>query len=66
MNAMLEKIQINYDQLAQFSEDIAHELRTPLNNLMGQTQIMLMQSRSQQELEQLLYSHLEEYEHSVR
>ena len=62
MNAMLEKIQINYDQLAQFSEDIAHELRTPLNNLMGQTQIMLMQSRSQQELEQLLYSHLEEYE----
>ncbi|MNG60550.1 Sensor protein CzcS precursor [compost metagenome] len=62
MNAMLEKIQINYDQLARFSEDIAHELRTPLNNLMGQTQIILMQSRSQQELEQLLYSHLEEYE----
>ena len=62
MNAMLEKIQINYDQLARFSEDIAHELRTPLNNLIGQTQIMLMQSRSQQELEQLLYSHLEEYE----
>jgi two-component system, OmpR family, heavy metal sensor histidine kinase CusS len=62
MNTMLEKIQLNYQQLAQFSEDIAHELRTPLNNLMGQTQIMLMQSRSQQELEQLLYSHLEEYE----
>lgn len=62
MNRMLEKIQINYDQLARFSEDIAHELRTPLNNLMGQTQITLMHSRSQQELEQLLYSHLEEYE----
>ena len=62
MNVMLEKIQINYDELARFSADIAHELRTPLNNLMGQTQIMLMQSRSQQELEQLLYSHLEEYE----
>lgn len=62
MNAMLEKIQLNYEQLARFSEDIAHELRTPLNNLMGQTQIMLMQTRSQKELEQLLYSHLEEYE----
>lgn len=62
MNEMLDKIQIHYDQLARFSEDIAHELRTPLNNLMGQTQIMLTQSRSQQELEQLLYSHLEEYE----
>ena len=62
MNGMLEKIQINYDQLARFSEDIAHELRTPLNNLMGQTQITLMHAHSQQELEQLLYSHLEEYE----
>ena len=59
---MLEKIEINYDQLAEVYEDIAHELRAPLNNLVGQTQIMLMQSRSQQELEQLLYSHLEEYE----
>ena len=29
MNAMLEKIQLNYEQLARFSEDIAHELRTP-------------------------------------
>jgi len=48
--------------LAQFSEDIAHELRTPLNNLIGQTQITLSQPRSSGELEQLLYSHLEEYD----
>ena len=59
---MLAKIQLNYAKLSQFSEDIAHELRIPLNNLIGQTQIMLMQPRSQQVLEQLLYSHLEEYE----
>ena len=65
MNKMLEKIQANYNQLARFSEDIAHELRTPLNNLIGQTQITLMQSRSQQDLEQLLQSHLEEYEHLI-
>lgn len=62
MNEMLAKIQASYEQLARFSEDIAHELRTPLNNLMGQTQIMLMQPRQTQELEQLLDSHLEEYE----
>lgn len=62
MNEMLDKIQIGYQKLAQFSEDIAHELRTPLNNLMGQTQILLSQPRQTEELENLLYSHLEEYE----
>lgn len=62
MNEMLDKIQTNYEQLAQFSEDIAHELRTPLNNLIGQTQIALSQSREKEDLENLLYSHLEEYE----
>ena len=62
MNEMLDKIQGSYQQLAQFSEDIAHELRTPLNNLIGQTQITLSQPRSSGELEQLLYSHLEEYD----
>ncbi len=62
MNEMLDKIQQDYQKLSQFSEDIAHELRTPLNNLMGQTQILLSQSRPVEELENLLYSHLEEYE----
>ncbi|NHB64359.1 heavy metal sensor histidine kinase [Acinetobacter sp. GFQ9D192M] len=62
MNAMLDRIQQGYEQLARFSEDISHELRTPLNNLMGQTQIALSKSRSRDELENLLYSHLEEYE----
>ncbi|MEB6668414.1 heavy metal sensor histidine kinase [Acinetobacter vivianii] len=62
MNEMLDKIQQDYQKLAQFSEDIAHELRTPLNNLMGQTQILLSQPRQIEELENLLYSHLEEYE----
>lgn len=62
MNDMLARLDQSYQQLAQFSEDIAHELRTPLNNLMGQTQIVLSHSRTQQDLENLLYSHLEEYE----
>ncbi|WP_343579552.1 heavy metal sensor histidine kinase [Acinetobacter sp.] len=62
MNEMLDKIQQDYQKLAQFSEDIAHELRTPLNNLMGQTQILLSQPRQKEDLENLLYSHLEEYE----
>ncbi|WP_122901355.1 heavy metal sensor histidine kinase [Acinetobacter sp. B51(2017)] len=62
MNRMLDRLDMSYQQLARFSEDIAHELRTPLNNLIGQTQIVLSHSRTQDDLENLLYSHLEEYE----
>lgn len=62
MNDMLANIQAAYQQLARFSEDISHELRTPLNNLIGQTQILLSRSREPAELENLLYSNLEEYE----
>ncbi|HCB31278.1 MAG TPA: two-component sensor histidine kinase, partial [Acinetobacter lwoffii] len=60
MNDMLANIQAAYQQLARFSEDISHELRTPLNNLIGQTQILLSRSREPAELENLLYSNLEE------
>lgn len=66
MNEMLDKIQANYEQLSRFSEDIAHELRTPLNNLIGQTQIILSKKRDQDELENLLYSHLDEYERMTK
>lgn len=62
MNDMLSNIQSAYQQLARFSEDISHELRTPLNNLIGQTQILLSRPRQADELENLLYSNLEEYE----
>lgn len=62
MNDMLGNIQSAYQQLARFSEDISHELRTPLNNLIGQTQILLSRPREPAELENLLYSNLEEYE----
>jgi two-component system heavy metal sensor histidine kinase CusS len=36
INTMLNRIEIGYQQLNRFSEDIAHEFRTPLNNLIGQ------------------------------
>ncbi len=46
---------------ANFSADIAHEIRTPITNLVTQTEIALSQDRTQRELEDVLYSSLEEY-----
>ncbi|MCP6003054.1 two-component sensor histidine kinase, partial [Klebsiella pneumoniae] len=45
---------------------IAHEIRTPITNLVTQTEIALSQSRSPQELEEVLYSNLEEFSRMSR
>lgn len=45
----------------QFSADIAHELKTPVTNLTVQTEVALARPRSNEELENVLYSSLEEY-----
>ncbi|MCU4413302.1 heavy metal sensor histidine kinase [Acinetobacter sp. WU_MDCI_Axc73] len=66
INLMLQRIEQGYQQLNRFSENIAHEFRTPLNNLIGQTEILLSESRSTENYEDLLVSHLEEYQRLKR
>lgn len=61
-NGVLERHTIAWRQLESFNADVAHELRTPLTNLIGQTQLGLSRRRSQEELEELLGSNLEELE----
>ncbi|KFC08977.1 osmosensitive K+ channel histidine kinase [Trabulsiella guamensis ATCC 49490] len=60
-NHMIERIEDVFTRQANFSADIAHEIRTPITNLVTQTEIALSQHRTQSELEDVLYSSLEEY-----
>lgn len=60
-NDMLGRIEDGFEQLANFSADIAHELRTPVANLMTQTEVVLGQARSADEYREILYSNLEEF-----
>ncbi|XNM87403.1 histidine kinase dimerization/phospho-acceptor domain-containing protein [Escherichia coli] len=57
---MIGKIEDVFTRQANFSADIAHEIRTPITNLVTQTEIALSQDRTQRELEDVLYSSLEE------
>lgn len=66
LNQMLSRLEDGFSQLARFSEDLAHEMRTPLSNLMGYTQQTLRKARSVEEYQNLLVSHLEEYERLSR
>ena len=65
-NQMIGRIEDVFRRQANFSADIAHEIRTPITNLVTQTEIALSQSRSQQELEEVLYSNLEEFSRMSR
>ncbi|MBP0598095.1 heavy metal sensor histidine kinase [Herbaspirillum sp. LeCh32-8] len=65
-NAMLDRLHRSFEQLTQFSADLAHDLRTPLNNLMVQTQVALGKQRSFEEYQGLLSSNIEEYERLAR
>lgn len=59
-NQMLDRIEISFSRLMQFSGDLAHELRTPINNLIGETEVALYQSSSSEEYKKILESNLEE------
>ena len=65
-NHMMGKIEDVFTRQANFSADIAHEIRTPITNLVTQTEIALSQHRTQKELEDVLYSSLEEYNRMTR
>ncbi|HHH0688026.1 TPA: Cu(+)/Ag(+) sensor histidine kinase [Yersinia enterocolitica] len=60
-NHMIERIEDVFTRQANFSADIAHEIRTPITNLVTQTEIVLSQTRTDEELKDVLYSNLEEY-----
>ena len=65
-NEMLARLQEGYARLSGFSADLAHEFRTPVANLLGQSQVMLAQTRTAADYEQLIASNIEELERLAR
>ena len=65
-NAMIDRLETGFQQLSNFSGDIAHELRTPITNLTTQTQVALSKARTAGEYREVLYSNLEEYDRMSR
>lgn len=65
-NNMLDRLQLSFTQLSQFSSDIAHELRNPIHNLKGMTEQALTKTRTVDEYNQLLESCYEEYEYLTK
>lgn len=61
-NNLIQRLEESFNQLSNFSADIAHELRTPITNLTTQTQVILSQKRCVEDYQETLYSNMEEFE----
>lgn len=66
LNTMLERLQVDFSKLMDFSSDLAHELRTPISNLLTQTQVSLSQRRDPDTYRDILASNAEEFQRLAR
>lgn len=62
LNTMLERLQVDFAKLMDFSSDLAHELRTPISNMLTQTQVSLSQKRDPDTYRDILASNAEEFQ----
>ena len=62
LNAMLERLDLSFRQVRQFSADASHELQTPLTILQGELEVALRTPRSPQAYRESIASALQEIE----
>lgn len=60
LNEMIERLELSFSQLEQFSANASHELRTPLTILKGELEVALQKERTSDEYRGILDSNLEE------
>ena len=65
-NSMLDRLDDGISRLSEFSGDLAHEMRTPLATLLGRTQVALSQSRSAEQLVDVLEGNVDELQRLSR
>ncbi len=62
LNAMLERLDLSFRQMRQFSADASHELQTPLTILQGELEVALRSPRTPEAYREVIQSALQEIE----
>ncbi len=65
-NSMLERLEVSFNKVRQFTGDASHELRTPLAILRGETEVALRFAKDPQEWRRTLESNMEEIDRMGR
>ena len=59
-NDMIDRLEVSFRQIRQFSSDASHELRTPLTVMRGETELALRRPRELEDYKAVIESNLEE------
>ena len=65
LNGLFERLERSYDEIANFSANVAHELHTPLTILRGTIEVTLSRERKPDEYVRILSDILEETLHTI-
>lgn len=60
INNLLQRLEISFEKISQFSADASHELKTPLTIIRGEIEIALRKDRNQDEYKETLSNCLDE------
>jgi heavy metal sensor kinase len=61
-NQMIERIEISFNQIRQFSTDVSHELRTPITIVRGQLEVALFTSTTVEQYREAIINSLSDIE----
>ena len=61
-NQMIERIEVNFNQVRQFSTDVSHELRTPITVVRGQLEVALFNAQTVEQYRDAIVNSLSDIE----
>ena len=61
-NQMIERLEINFNQVRQFSTDVSHELRTPITIIRGQLEVALFTAQTADQYRDAIVNSLSDIE----
>jgi len=61
-NRMIERLEINFNQVRQFSTDVSHELRTPITIVRGQLEVALFTAETAEQYRDAIVNSLSDIE----
>lgn len=61
-NRMIERLNLSFEQIRQFSTDVSHELRTPLTAIRGQLEVALFTAKTTEQYQDAMVNALQDVE----
>jgi heavy metal sensor kinase len=61
-NRMIERLNLSFEQMRQFSTDVSHELRTPLTAIRGQLEVALFTAKTTDQYQDAMVNALQDVE----